>query len=569
VNILLLSAGGGGGNILRSLKALFYRDLSVVEKTDPAYAKRLRDAVTTRFLDTNNFSLADIPSEERLLIGPQTTGRIGARHNPDVARQALEESRTEVDDLIQRHSVVVVIGTGGKGTGAGTIFPLAQMARRHRKLVLPIFVRPSFERHEVDKRRYDHALQVAAQFDAAGIRLMEILNDRGYIEDDPRSQTVVWERMNAPIARSLRGLIYVLWELSQVDPSDLSILFAGNGRFRMAFAEIDPPAGQDPAHAQVEEAVKRCCENTFFAFGRPAGTSLVCIQGEWSNVVDAKIKSQVAASANGSRAKSTYTPLYARAVDVPRPWGVTALFAEHTGVHLPLEIDWSFAGEPLVHADRRQVDEPIVIVRLEDPVPVAVAQPAEPVLAAIAQPAEPVLAAADTQEPAPIESAPSPPSIPCPFSSLWELAIAVNRSDPAALAVAAASAVPEIPIEGAEVKKLASTLWFRAVVPRFSEGWKARILAVLVDSVAIPNHRIGRGRDRRTISEMDYAGLQAVSRTSIPETIRADLELLLTVGRLFGADSVKRFRFEPVESHDRSRLASLLHAWRNPERAAM
>ena len=146
--------------------------------------------MTTRFLDTNEFSLADVPAAERLLIGPRTTGRLGARHSPDVARAALEESRAEVEALIAQHSVVVVIGTGGKGTGAGTIFPLAQIARQDRKLVLPIFVRPSFERHEVDKRRYDHAVQVAAQFDAAKIRLMEILNDRGYLDENPEAQSV-------------------------------------------------------------------------------------------------------------------------------------------------------------------------------------------------------------------------------------------------------------------------------------------------------------------------------------------------------------------------------------------
>jgi cell division GTPase FtsZ len=93
VNILLLSAGGGGGNILRSVKALFQRDVEVAQETDPQYAARLTAAVTTRFLDTNEFSLADVPASERLLIGPRTTGRLGARHNPDVARAALEESR--------------------------------------------------------------------------------------------------------------------------------------------------------------------------------------------------------------------------------------------------------------------------------------------------------------------------------------------------------------------------------------------------------------------------------------------------------------------------------------------
>ena len=224
----------------------------------PKYADRLRRAVTTRFLDTNEFSLSDLPPEERLLIGSSTSRRFGSRHDPQVALAALDESRDEVERLVSRYAVVIVIASGGKGTGAGTAFPLAEIARRQRKLVIPIFVRPSFERHEVEKQRYDHALRITQQFDAAKIRLIEILNERGYVETDPQPQAVVWERMNRPIARGLRGLLYVLSDLSQVDPSDLSALFAGEGRLRMGFAEIDPAPGREPSDEQIEAATRAC-----------------------------------------------------------------------------------------------------------------------------------------------------------------------------------------------------------------------------------------------------------------------------------------------------------------------
>ena len=94
---------------------LFERDLAATDATDPAYASRLRAAISTCFLDTNEFSMSDLPAEERLLIGARTTGRLGARHNPEVAKQALEESRRDVEAVIGRHSVIIVIGTGGKG----------------------------------------------------------------------------------------------------------------------------------------------------------------------------------------------------------------------------------------------------------------------------------------------------------------------------------------------------------------------------------------------------------------------------------------------------------------------
>ena len=153
--------------------------------------------------------------------------------------------------------------------------------------------------------------------------------------------------MNVPIARALRGLLYVLWDLSQVDPSDLSALFAGPGRLRIGFSELAPQSGSDPSDETVDDAVQKCWDNAFCNFSAPVGTSLICIQGPWSNVADAKIKSGIAAQA--VRAGSTvYNPLYARASQMPQPWGVTVLCAEHTGSHPPIDVDWSL--EPRVRA---------------------------------------------------------------------------------------------------------------------------------------------------------------------------------------------------------------------------
>ena len=540
VNLLLLSTGGGGGNIVRSVKALFHRDLAITQQADARYAERLRAAVTTRCLDTNEFSLSDLPPEERLLIGARTTGRLGARHNPEVAKQALAESKSEVEALISRHSVIILIGTGGKGTGAGTIFPLAQIARQQKKLVIPIFVRPSFERHEVDKRRYDHAMTVSQQFDAAKIRLVEVLNDRGYTDADPKPQSMVWERMNVPIARGLRGLMYVLWDLSQVDPSDLATLFAGHGRLRIGFGEINPPAGHEPSETQVEQAVRDCWENPYYTFGKPAGTSLICIQGEWSNVVDARIKGRLSTLAVGGVAESPYTPLSARAQHSPRPWGVTALFAEHTGAHPPLEIDWPFERPVLPSITSAAVPDAVTMSASPETSHAATAMLESPVIDPIA-----------------------PPQQQAVFSNLWEFAVAVNRSDPAALAVASDGAKAGIPIEGAEVRKLVSTLWFRGVVPTLSQEWRSRLLEALVNSVEVPNHAVKVGRRLTHLKGLSYSELQDAAKTALPDIVRTDVELLMTVGRLWGGDAIGRVRFAPnAHDHEPSKLMSFVPGFR-------
>jgi len=575
MHILLLSAGGGGGNILRSVKAAFRRDLSVTQRGDARYAERLRRAVTTRFLDTNEFALSDLPKEERFLIGSRTTGRLGARHDPAVALEALSESRNEVEALFSRYSIIILIGTGGKGTGSGTMFPLAQIARQQRKLVIPIFVRPSFERHEVDKRHYDYAVKAIEQFDTAGIRLIEILNDRGYAEHDPQPQPTVWERMNLPIARGLRGLIYVLWDLSQVDPSDLSILFAGHGRLRIGFAEIDPPAGSEPDDGMVERAADRCGDNPYYAFHKPAGTSLICIQGDWSNLVDAKIKGRLAA-AMGANATSPYSPLYVRAVGMPRPWGVTALFSEYTGTHRPLDVDWSLEkGVRTVSATSIVADPAAVELVVRESVD---GEPAvvDDISAFVAESESSLDARVPKTLPrgGPLDSAQGRPARrtkptdmplvqarPRAFTTFWEFAIAVNRSEPAALTLAGDGAASDIPMDGGELRRLMGMMWFRTVVlGRLSAHWRQRVLDVLIDSAVVPDHAVKLGRQTMHLRELSFEQLQEVgAKTMVPDWIQADLDLLITVGRFWGPDAVKRFHFvDPPERHEPSMMTSLL-----------
>src|SRR5262249_32790171 len=156
-------------------------------------------------------------------------------------------------------------------------------------------------------------------------------------------------------------------------------------------------------------------------FRKPAGTSLICIQGDWSNVVDAKIKGRLA-TAIGVDSRSPYSPLYARALGAPKPWGVTALFAEYTGAHPPLEIDWSLErGIGSAAVSQQSVTEPVTT---EEPsraiatFPTSAERPAD----------QPHLEQPRRR----------------PFSTFTEFAVAVNRSDAAALALARNGVTSEI-----------------------------------------------------------------------------------------------------------------------------
>jgi hypothetical protein len=420
------------------------------------------------------------------------------------------------------------------------------MARQARKLVIPIFVRPSFEWHEVEKRRHDHALMISKQFDAAGIRLIEILNDRGYSSADPQPQTRVWERMNRPIARGLRGLLYVLSDLSQVDPSDLSMLFGGAGRLRIGFAEIDPPEGGEPSDEQIQKAVSVCWSNPYSVFSKPVGTSLVCIQGQWSNVVDGRLKGGLAALATAGGGDASYNPLHAFAPDAPKPWGITGLFAEYTGNHPPLEIAWPDVQAVRALAVGNSAARPShldVGGEVED----AVAPSAVEV---------PVRSIKGGREIS-IEAG--------SFSSLWDLSLAINRGDKAARAIAADGETCDIPIEASEVRKLVATVWFRSVFQHLSRRWRDRLLDVLLDDLTIHNHLLGEGRRAMRLSRLPFEELQrAAIDVLVTDVVRTDVHMLVTIGQLWGPEALSRVRFEPEEPPaTTSRLETLLQTFRH------
>jgi hypothetical protein len=384
---------------------------------------------------------------------------------------------------------------------------------------------------------------------------MEILNDRGYVDADPQSQSAVWERMNRPIARGLRGLLYVLSDLSQVDPSDLSVLFGGQGRLRIGFSEIAPAVDQDPSDEQVQDAVRDCWDNTYYAFGDRVGTSLICVQGDWSNVVDGKIKGRFAALAHREASNAPYNPLYARAFHVPRPWGVTAIFAEYTGNHPPLEIEWNVERQIPGLVSLSATASSIVAAAAAQPIeivpPPKIVAPMQTAQAAIAGPIPGERTAADDTR---------------PFGSFWEFALALNRSDPAAIALAGDGAECTMPLEPTGIRKLLSTFWVRSVFPLLSTHWRDRMLETLLQGVAIPDHAVRSGRQTVHVSELTHEELKKiVTGTMLPDAIRRDLQLLVAVGTLWGEAAVGRFEFTPAsdEAQKPSRLGSLLDGFRN------
>ena len=120
----VVGVGGAGGNAVNRMIAA---DLKGVE-----------------FIAVNS-DLQDLDRSEaskRVQIGEAITKGLGAGANPDIGRQAMEEDRDHVTELLAGSDMVFVTAGMGGGTGTGAAPVVAEIAREAGALTVGIVTKP-------------------------------------------------------------------------------------------------------------------------------------------------------------------------------------------------------------------------------------------------------------------------------------------------------------------------------------------------------------------------------------------------------------------------------------------
>ena len=127
VIIKVIGVGGGGDNAVNHMYEQGIKKVSfVVCNTD-------KQALNNSIVPT------------RLLIGPNITKGLGAGNNPDMARQAAEESADDISHLFDDETKMVFITAGmGGGTGTGAAPVVARIAQERGLLTIGIVTIPFF-----------------------------------------------------------------------------------------------------------------------------------------------------------------------------------------------------------------------------------------------------------------------------------------------------------------------------------------------------------------------------------------------------------------------------------------
>lgn len=155
--IKVIGAGGGGSN---GVNRMIDANLQGIE-----------------FITVNTDSQALLLSyaDYKIQIGSKLTRGLGAGANPDVGKQAAEETQEEIKEALKGADMVFITAGMGGGTGTGAAPIIAQVARELGALTVGVVTKPfTFE----GKKRMVQAEQGIEQLKQAVDTLITIPNDR-------------------------------------------------------------------------------------------------------------------------------------------------------------------------------------------------------------------------------------------------------------------------------------------------------------------------------------------------------------------------------------------------------
>ena len=109
-------------------------------------------------VNTDAQALMRTEAPSRIRIGDQLTGGLGAGGNPERGRQAAEESREEIGEILKGSDMIFLASGMGGGTGTGAAPVVAELAKGNEALTVAVVTRPFTWEGSHRKRRAEEGV---------------------------------------------------------------------------------------------------------------------------------------------------------------------------------------------------------------------------------------------------------------------------------------------------------------------------------------------------------------------------------------------------------------------------
>jgi len=232
--IKVVGIGGGGVNAVNRMIEVGLKGVEFIAINTDAQALLMSDA------------------DVKLDVGRELTRGLGAGANPDVGRQAAEDHREEIEEVLKGADMVFVTAGEGGGTGTGGAPVVADIARKLGALTIGVVTRPfTFE----GKRR-----AASAEAGIEGLRnncdtLIVIPNDRLLqISDASVSVMDAFKSADQVLLSGVQGITDLITTpgLINLDFADVKSVMSGAGSALMG---IGSSRGDERAVRAAEMAV--------------------------------------------------------------------------------------------------------------------------------------------------------------------------------------------------------------------------------------------------------------------------------------------------------------------------
>jgi len=232
--IKVIGVGGGGGN---AVNHMYSQDI---------------EGVNFIICNTDAQALANSAIPNRVQLGPHLTQGLGAGANPDIGRQATEESLDELKGILEVNTKMAFITAGmGGGTGTGGAPIIAKICKDLGILTVGIVTTPFAYEGKKRQMQADEGIKTLKGYVDT---LLVISNDKLRHQFGNLKMRAAFERADNVLATAAKCITDVINSTGQinVDFADVCTVMRNGG---VAILGSSAVAGENRAHKAIEEAL--------------------------------------------------------------------------------------------------------------------------------------------------------------------------------------------------------------------------------------------------------------------------------------------------------------------------
>lgn len=232
--IKVIGIGGAGCNAITRMSDDFVRGVDFI-------------AVNTDLQD-----LDSCVAKKKIYIGKDLTRGLGTGMNPDLGRQAAEDSQSEITEVLKGADMIFLTAGFGGGTGTGGLPVVAEIAKNLGILTIAVITKPfSFEGYERARIAEEGVLKTVDRVDS----LIAISNDKIFsIINKNTSLLKAFEAIDEILKNSVSGVAELIATpgIINVDFADVKSIVHNAGS---AIIGIGKASGSDRAVHAADLAI--------------------------------------------------------------------------------------------------------------------------------------------------------------------------------------------------------------------------------------------------------------------------------------------------------------------------